>query len=507
MAHPHFENLLKVLITANRFGRLKNILEWDKRTNLPPTAKPQQGELMAWVIGESHKAFIDPRVGDAIATCKSILSELSYVEQLVVQRLDLCYRRATALPIEFVTRSEEVQSAAFAAWLQAKQENKFSIFQEHLGNAFDIARQEAVLLGATPGDADSLYNTLFSRYEPGMTLAELRPVLEGLRAWVVEFLQRIRETGIVRTDEALRSEFPVHMQDQIIRKLLTAIGYDFSRGNLSPTEHPFSATIGPGDHRITNHCYPDRLIPGLTGSLHEAGHSLYDQGTDPIMWLIDNSDLLLSLGIHESQSRTWENLVGRSRAFWQYALPLVRQAFPQLSHLSVGDIYSLVNIVQPSLIRIYADEATYNSHILVRLEIELALLAGTLKPADAAQAFADKMKEYVGIRPEDDLHGILQDVHWSTGAVGYFPTYTLGNLAAAQLFASFTAAVPDYQEQFARGDFGCLLAWQREHIHATGHLETLSGLLVRVTGKPLGLDDFAAYMDAKFGELYPPKAA
>ena len=300
---------------------------------------------------------------------------------------------------------------------------------------------------------------------------------------------------------ALRGQFPVELQEQFGRRCTTAIGFNFNHGRLDTTNHPFFAGMGPCDVRLTTR-YDENFLPGsLFSTLHEAGHGIYDQGLREEHYGLPTGEAV-SLGIHESQSRMWENLVGRSHAFWEYFYPIAQDTFAALRGVSLDDFYFAINDAKPSLIRTESDEVTYNLHILIRFELELALINDDLAIADLPEAWHAKYREYLGIKSPTDADGVLQDVHWSSGAFGYFPTYSLGNLYAAQFFEKARQDLGDLDEMFARGEFSPLREWLRTNIHDTGRRYPAAELGRRVTGSPLSHDALMRHLRGKFGPLY-----
>jgi carboxypeptidase Taq len=367
-----------------------------------------------------------------------------------------------------------------------------------LEKTIELKRQQAEALGYP----QCPYDALLDEYEPEALTADLRPVLEGLREELVPLVAKIQASRRRPNTALLHRNFPVEVQDRFGREAAAKIGFDFTRGRLDVTTHPFCTTLGPHDCRITTR-YDDTFFnSAFFGILHEAGHGLYEQGLLTEDYGLPSGEAI-SLGIHESQSRLWENLVGRSRAFWTFYYPLAQQQFPAaLGDVALDDFYFAINDVRPSLVRVEADEATYNLHILIRFELERALLDGELEAAELPGAWNEKYQQYLGITPPNDREGVLQDVHWSAGLIGYFPTYSLGNLYAAQFFAQARKELGNLDETFGRGDFRPLLDWLRQNIHRHGQRWTASELVERVTGRPLSAKPLVEYLQAKLGPLY-----
>jgi carboxypeptidase Taq len=316
-----------------------------------------------------------------------------------------------------------------------------------------------------------------------MTAQEVERLFEPLRRHTPELTAQIQRAPRQPDTSILRRHYPREAQERFCRLIAERIGFDWQRGRLDPTVHPFATRLSPGDVRITTRYYEDFLNPSLFGTIHELGHALYEMGLPEEHWGTPMG-ASASLGMHESQSRMWENFVGRSRAFWEYFYPIAQEHFDALREVALDDFVFAVNAVQPSTIRVEADEVTYNLHILLRFELELALLRGELQVADLPSAWNEKFKAYMGFEPPNDAEGVLQDVHWSGGMIGYFPTYTLGNLYAAQLYAAAERDLGDLQAQFRRGEFAPLLEWLREKVHRQGQRYPAKELIERITGAP-----------------------
>jgi len=352
------------------------------------------------------------------------------------------------------------------------------------------------------GYEDEPYDALLDKYETHMKTAEVRAIFDALKAELVPLREAIDRSSARLDDSILHQPYDVARQQALARVIATALGYDFDRGHLGTVVHPFATSFSRNDARITTRWYPDFLSPSLFGTLHECGHAIYEQGTAPEL---ARTPLArgTSMGIHESQSRMMENLVGRSRPFWQAHFPTLQAHFPEaLGHSTAEDFYRAINKTQPSYIRVEADELTYNFHIILRFELEQAMLNGDLAVADLPAAWADKMQALLGITPPNDRQGCLQDVHWSRPGFGYFPTYALGNLYAAQFFETAAAQDPAVTEELNRGQTGALLAWLRQNIHRHGKKFVPGELVQRVTGRPLSHDAFMRYATAKFSDLY-----
>src|SRR5690349_14729078 len=408
------------------------------------------------------------------------------------------YNRAKKLPSDFVMRLSRECSLAQQVWAEAKTQSNFKSFLPNLRTVLSLKREEAQYLGfeSTP------YNALLDVYEPGSTVAGLRPLFAQLKTRLVPLLKRIQPSSVNIDDTFLYPAYDQARQLEFGRLVLIAMGYDFEKGRLDLSAHPFTTSFHPTDVRVTTRIYEHDLPSCLFSCIHEGGHGLYDQGLDPAYYGTPIGESV-SLGIHESQSRLWENSVGRSRAFWTYFYPILQSTFQdQLRAFDMEQFYLVINRVKPSLIRVEADELTYNLHIMLRFEIEQNLVEGTTHPEDLPDIWNQKMKEYLGVVPSQDSEGVLQDVHWSMGGFGYFPTYTLGNLYAVQFYEQAQREIPGLAEEIAAGQLMVLRRWLGQKIHRWGRMFTPDRLAQRVTGGSLNPEPFLAYLERKYGELY-----
>ncbi|NIL98837.1 MAG: carboxypeptidase M32, partial [Planctomycetales bacterium] len=383
-------------------------------------------------------------------------------------------------------------------WQRARQEDDYASFAPILKKTIELKRQQADAIGF----ADCRYDALLDDFEPQESTANVGRVLAALREDLVPLIRQIGDSRRAPDIELLQRRYPMDAQQAFGRAAAARIGFDFHRGRLDTTVHPFCSGLGPNDTRLTTR-YDERFFPtAFFGILHEAGHGIYDQGLRQLWYGLPPGQEV-SLGIHESQSRMWENQVGRSRAFWQFHFPLAQEAFPDtLAKVTLDEFYFAINLVRPSLIRVEADEATYNLHILIRFELEQALLEDDLPVDDLPTAWNEKYQAYLGVQPPNDREGVLQDIHWSSGAIGYFPTYALGNLYAAQFFAQADADLGDLKQQFASGQFEPLRQWLQRNIHQPGQCYPAAELVERVTGRPLDHQCLLQQLRAKLGPLY-----
>ncbi len=482
------------------FGSFDSLLGWDEQTTMPPKGTAHRGEQRAALAGLLHDRVTDPKIGDLLesASDDSLISDATSVEAVNIREIRRTYERVMKMPRDLVEELARVTSLSQAAWKEAREEKNFAKFLPWFEQVAQLKHREAeaLAIGPTP------YDSLLDDYEPGATIGSLMPILGSLRDELVPLVKAITESGRRPESAFLRNHYSEQGQEQFGKAVAAAIGFDFDAGRLDETTHPFCSGIGPGDTRITTR-YDENFLPqSLFGIMHEAGHALYDQGLDREHYGTPMGGSS-SLGIHESQSRMWENFVGRSRSFWEHALPKAKNMFPEaLDGVELDDIYAAVNDVQPSFIRVEADEATYNLHILLRFEMEQAIINDNLAPFDVPDAWNEKFKSYFGLTPTDDSVGCLQDIHWSGGMIGYFPTYTLGNLCAAQFFEQARLDVGDLDAQFAKGEFEPLRSWLTEKIHRQGRRYRGEELVEVVTGSPLSHRPLVDHLKKKFEPLY-----
>lgn len=479
---------------------VESLLGWDERTQLPPAGNEYRAEQMTYLAGVVHKRRTDPRLGEWLGelTASPLAADRTSDSGATIRELKRQYDKKVRLPQKLVEELTRTAVLAQHAWVEARQKDDFASFRPLLEKTYVLKRQEAEALGYP----QCPYDALLDDYEPHALTADVAETLAGLRAELVPLVAAIRDSGRQPKREILTRKYPLDVQRDFGTQASARVGFDYQRGRLDVTHHPFCTGMGPHDHRITTR-YEEEYFPcAFFGILHEAGHGMYDQGLRTDQFGLPLGDAL-SLGIHESQSRMWENQVGRSRAFWEFFYGDAQRAFPAaLGDVSRDDFFFAINDVRPTLIRVEADEATYNLHILVRFELEQALINDDLRVADLPAAWNDKYREYLGITPPNDADGVLQDIHWSAGLVGYFATYSLGNLYAAQFFERADKDLGGLHQQFARGEFQPLLDWLRKNIHVDGKRYTSAELVQRVTGRPLSHGPLIAHLRRKLGPLY-----
>jgi carboxypeptidase Taq len=475
------------------------ILEWDEQVNMPANGNKERGEQLATLNRIAHIKFTSNGMGELLDSLSPVAVRLDpdSDDARLVRRAQRDYQIRIKVPPDYVAREARATSAAHQAWVNAHGASDFSMFQPSLQEIIDLKREYASYFAPY----EHVYDPLLDQFEPGLKTHEVQQIFNGIRPQQTALIQAIATRPQV-DDSFLHQPFSKDKQWEFGVEVITRYGYDWDRGRQDYAPHPFCTSFGLDDVRITTRIYPNQYGPGLFSTLHEAGHALYEQG---ISHALSRNPLAdgASLGVHESQSRMWENLVGRSRPFWEYYYPRLQEVFPaQFGDVTLDRFYRAVNKVEPSLIRVDADEATYNLHIMLRLELEIALIEESLAIDDLPQAFDDKMEEYLGIRPPDEASGVLQDVHWSMGILGYFPTYAIGNLISGQLWERIQADIPDLDEQIRRGEFGDLLDWNRENIHRHGAKFDPQELIERVTGSTIKPEPYLQYLTGKFAEIY-----
>lgn len=478
------------------------VLGWDQQTYMPAKGAGLRGEQMAFLAALSHQKFTDPKVGELLATVEGsdLAKDPESDAAANARELRRGYDRATKLPQSLVEELARVTTAAQQAWEQAKKANHFPTFRPHLERVVALKRQEADAVGYT----GHRYDALIEEYEPGTTAAELRELFAGLTTRLVPLIRSIADSPKKPDRSVLERDYPVERQKVFAEAAAAAFGFDFAAGRLDTTAHPFCCGMGPGDCRITTRYNPRFFPEAFFGVLHETGHALYEQNL-PAGHFGTPLGAACSLGIHESQSRLWENQVGRGRPFWEHFFPRLRQTFPTaLAGTDLDTFFFAINDVRPSLIRVEADEATYNLHVALRFELELSLLSGDLTVADLPTAWNERFAALFGLSVPDDARGCLQDIHWSFGGIGYFPTYTLGNLYAAQFMAAAKRALGEdsLADDFRRGEFGRLKDWLVQNIHRHGQKFRAGELCRRATDVPLSPEPFLSYLTGKYSPLF-----
>ncbi len=501
--NPQFVELKTRLMEIADLGKIGAVLSWDQQTMMAPKGAAMRAEQMATLGKIAHEKFTSDEIGKLLDDLRDYEASLPYdsdeASLIRVARQD--YEKQKAVPTEL--RAEMTRTAALArmAWIEARKQSNFKIFLPHLEKNIELKRRYVECFAPY----DHVYDPLLDDFERGMKTVEVKTIFDALKKDLIPLIAQIRERADTVSDACLHGHFPIEKQREFALSILERFGFRSDSWRLDPTVHPFATNSGITDIRITTRYYEDFINPSLFGAMHECGHGLYENGVDPAL-----ERTLLARGasssLHESQSRMWENLVGRSRAFWKFFYPKLQATFPaQFQNVELETFYRAINRVQPSFIRVEADEATYGLHIIIRFELEQEIMEGTLALKDVPEAWNARMKQYLGVDVPNDAQGCLQDIHWSGGMLGYFPTYQLGNIIAAQIWEKVLADIPDLYAQFERGEFMPLREWLREKLHRHGRKFTPKETIQRVVGGPIDVAPYIRYLKSKFGEIYELK--
>lgn len=493
------EQLKTLLAEVADLNATQSLLSWDQQTYMPQGGNEARGNQLATIGKISHQKFTSDEIGTLLGDLEKEYEgadlDSDNLRLLKVTRHE--YDQATRVPSDFVAEFAVVTSKAFEAWVEAKGKSDFSIFQPHLEKVVELNQRYVTFFPP----ADHPYDVLLDQFERGMKTAEVQEIFDALRPQQVELLQAIAEKPQV-DDDFLHVEYDEQKMWDFSEVIATKFGYEWDRGRQDRSAHPFTTNFSINDVRITTRFEEENPTVMLFSTMHEAGHGLYELGSDQSF---ERTPLAggASLAVHESQSRMWENLVGRSKPFWEYFYPEFQKLFPaQVSGIDLDSFYEGINKVEPSLIRVNADEATYNMHIMLRLELEIGMVEDTIKVKDLPEIWNAKMEEYLGIVPPNDAKGVLQDVHWSGGMLGYFSTYALGNLISAQLWEKIIADIPDLPNQFRKGEFETLLSWLREKLHVHGKKYEPQEIVQRLTGSKIDAAAYVRYLKEKYSEIY-----
>jgi carboxypeptidase Taq len=458
-----------------------DVLEWDEEVVMPRNGSAHRAEQMALLAGIVHERATDPRCDEllSILETSALASDPESSAAVNVRELRRAYDRERRLPRRLVEESARVRTLASQQWAMAREQNDFAPFADWLGRMFDLARETA----DARGYPDTRYDALLEEYECGISTRQVSALFAHLRSSLAPLVEGLESAPPPAPAHVLAREFPIDRQRLFFEGVATALGYDFEGGRLDVARHPFCSYIGPGDVRIAIRYHARHLPSGLFALLHEVGHALYDQGLDAAHYGTPLGRAV-SLGMHESQSRLWENHVGRSLGFWTHFYPQLRGTFHEALHeVSLETFRRVINHAAPGPIRVQADEVTYDLHIIIRAELEQALLSRDLHADDLPDAWSEAYQRYLGVTPKNDREGCLQDGHWAAGLIGYFPTYTLGNIYAAQLFAAAEQALGPLDDAFARGDFRGLREWLGANVHRHGSRFSPSATIARATGR------------------------
>jgi carboxypeptidase Taq len=475
------------------------LLSWDQQTYMPPGGAEDRGDTLATLSNLAHQKITSPEMGQLLEDLRPQQARMDpdSDDTRLIKITRRQYEKRVKVSSEWVKEFAKVTTMSHSAWEEAKSKSDFSIFQPHLEKVVSLRRDYSSFFAPY----DHVYDPQLDDFEPGMKTAEVQMIFDQVRPVQVSLIKRITAQTAV-DDSFMRAKYDEKDQWNFGVEVISRFGYDWDHGRQDKSVHPFTQELGIGDVRITTRVDPNRVANALFGTMHEAGHALYELGVGRSLrrtFMASGA----STALHESQSRMWENLVGKSLAFWKFFYPRFQELFPvQVEKVSLATFYRGINKVQPSFIRVEADEATYNLHIMLRLELEIALLDGSLSVKDLPQVWNQRMRDYLGVIPPNDALGVLQDVHWSDGLFGYFPTYALGNLVSVQLWEVIQKDLPDLDSQLAHGEFGDLLSWLRQHVHRFGAKYEPQELVQKITGSKINPQPYLRYLQDKYRELY-----
>jgi carboxypeptidase Taq len=478
-----------------RFEAIQGHLGWDQETIMPSKGAKSRGEILAWLAGQRHSRLIEPELGHLISRLEN--TEMDDFLAANVREMRRKFDEAVKLPNQFVSEFTKARSEALIAWQKARSDADFSQFESHLENMVALTQKKVEYLGTD----NTPYDVLLDEYEVGMTVADYDPLFAGLKQRLVPLLAKIMKSDVIIPSLPEEMNFPVAAQEEFCNQVSKAMGFDFQAGRMDVSTHPFCAGLWPDDTRFTTRFDEKDPFSCLYAVMHESGHGLYEQGL-PRDHSYSPVGMAVSLGVHESQSRFWENQIGRTSAFWDIAMPWFREQFPECPDWDSETLDLVANEVKPDFIRVEADEITYNLHIMIRYEIEKMIFNEGLAVKDIPATWNKMMKDWFGIDVPNDSLGCLQDIHWSMGAFGYFPTYTLGNLYAAQLLHTMSKELGNIEEIISSGDWSSMLTWLRTRIHENGSVMTPSKLIESATGNAPSPEAFLNYVESKYSKLY-----
>ncbi len=502
-AQSKYQKLKDISYHTQILSGISQLLDWDQETKMPPGAGEIRSEQLKTLAGLIHNEKTGTPFREALKELVDIdtgtlaTTDLNPAQQAAVERWRTDYKKAVALPSSFVEDFAKLTSQSIVGWRDAKEKNCFNDFAPHLTKIVDMLRKKADLIGYQ----DHPYDALLDTYEPDITTKEIAALFSPLRTDISALLKKILSAKQV-DDSCIRHEVSAEKQLLLGKKILNDMGYHDANGRVDISSHPFSSSCHPTDSRITTRIDLKNPTSNISVLLHEGGHSLYEMGLPKEHYGTPLCEAQ-SLGVHESQSRWWETRIGQGKAFWKHYLPLLQEIFEgKYREISLAQFYQALNKVSPSFIRVDADEVTYPLHVILRFELEVALIEGKLKVKDLPEAWNAKMQELLQITPPNNALGCLQDIHWAMGAFGYFPTYTLGNMYAAQLFDAFEKKHSDWETKVEKGELAFIREWLHDAIHRHGRRYTTKELLQTATGTPFSGDTYVTYLNKKYGEIY-----
>jgi carboxypeptidase Taq len=496
--HETYIELRRRLAEVHDIAKAIFLLAWDQRTMMPPNGAPVRAEKLATLSKLAHELFTSDDVArllDEVSAYEEGLPYESYEASLIrVARRD--FDRERRVPADLRSDLTRASSSGYEAWIDARARSDYASFLPHLQRNVELRRRYAECF-----DVDEPYDALLEDFEPGMKTAEVREVFDVLKPELIGLVRAVADREAQIDNSFLKGSFPADRQRELSLAVLERLGFERDSWRLDTTAHPFASSMSTGDIRLTTRFKEHDVSDALFSTMHEFGHGIYERNVDPAL----ERTLLCrgaSMSLHESQSRMWENLVGRSRPFWRFFYPTFRSIFPEFDGVDEDAFYRAVNKVEPSLLRVESDEVTYSLHIILRFELEQELLSAELDLRDLPDAWNSRMEEYLGVEVPDDAHGVLQDMHWSAGSMGYFPTYALGNVVSLQIWEQVLAAMPDLSDQIGRGEFAPLREWLRDQLYRHGRKFQPKDLLERITGGGLDPAPYLRYLSGKVGDVY-----
>lgn len=496
-----YDEVAKKLREITALEGISGLLGWDEMVMLPSGSSGCRGDQKAALAGVLYDKRTDATLGKLLADLKQSGDGLNQVQSAVVRDAHKEFVRSSAIPKELAQRMAMLESTAYEAWVEARKSSDFSKFAPSLEDWVDVNRKRAAYIDPHA----PAYDVLLDIYEKGMVTSRLDEVFAEVRAGLVPLIADLKKRGTRPDDSWLKRDYNVDTQAKLCHQIALDLGFDIEKGRLDVSVHPFTGGTHPTDVRMTTRFKKDDVSEAITGAIHETGHAMYEQGRNlSPEWKDLPVNQAMSMGVHESQSLLWERMVALSKPFQHYLLPKLREFFPDFPDVTPEALYAAQNTIrEPSLIRVDADELTYTLHVILRYEIERGLIDGSIKVADVPALWNAKMQDYLGATPPNDAQGCLQDIHWSGGAMGYFPTYTLGAMYAAQIFECAEASIPGLLDSLAKGEFAPLRLWLNEKIHRVGSLYASGDeLMIAVTGKPLDPQVYLSYLRKKYTELY-----
>lgn len=494
----NFNEFKNKLIEIRRLQSAVALLHWDQQVYMPSGGVDERAKTIAALTGLIHQKFVSEDFEKTLLVFKKKQPKLNSKQKAIVREVWRDFSREKKLPQKFVEELAQAASIGHNIWKEARKKSNFNLFAPQLKKIVSLKRKEAEYVGYK----SSPYDALLDVYEPGITSEEISIIFFELKSFLIPFIQKIKNSSVKINPNQIKGNFEIEKQKNISKFFAQKIGFDFGKGRLDESTHPFCTNFHPCDVRITTRFSKRDIMYCLSSVIHEMGHALYDQGILPENFGTPLGESI-SLGIHESQSRLWEKIIGQSRYFWTYFYPLLRKEFPNpFKKVSFDEFYRIINIVKPNFIRTESDEVTYNLHIVLRFEIEKELIEGSIDVADLPEIWNQKVEEYLGLKVKKNALGVLQDVHWSEGLFGYFPTYTLGNLYAAQFYVTAKRDISDLEKKISLGQFSPLIDWLRSKIHMHGKFYTAETLVRNVTGEGLSAKYFTDYLTEKYKDIY-----